>query len=114
MTLPRRFAVATALLAVTSGGLVACGGSHNTAATQTAPTPSASATVAPAAVKTCPLTGVPPRTGEQVNRVALGVKIDNVNDARPQVGLDQADLVVEETVEGGLTRLFAVFQCDSP
>jgi hypothetical protein len=47
-----------------------------------------------------------------VDRVALGVKIDNVSDARPQAGLDKADIVVEETVEGGLTRLFAVFQCD--
>ena len=108
-------AVTVALLVLAGAGLTACGGgSHNTAATQSSPSPSATATVAPAVVKTCPLTGVPPRKGEQVNRVALGVKIDNVNDARPQVGLDQADLVVEETVEGGLTRLFAVFQCDSP
>ena len=110
---PRGMTLA-AVLSLAGAGLTACGGSHNTAATQSTPTPTASATVAPAVVKTCPLTGVPPRTGEQVNRVALGVKIDNVNDARPQVGLDQADLVVEETVEGGLTRLFAVFQCESP
>jgi len=96
---------------------VACGGgSHDTAATQTTPSPSASATatVAPAVVKTCPLTGVPPRPGQKVNRVALAVKIDNVNEARPQAGVDQADVVVEETVEGGLTRLMAIFQCDLP
>jgi hypothetical protein len=105
-----------AVLALAAAGLTACGGGHNDAATQSTPSASASptATAAPAAVKTCPLTGVPPRGDQKVNRVALGVKIDNVNDARPQVGIDKADLVVEETVEGGLTRLFAVFQCDSP
>jgi len=41
------------------------------------------------------------------------VKIDNIDLARPQSGVDKADVVVEELVEGGLTRLFAVFQCDS-
>lgn len=67
----------------------------------------------PVVVKTCPLTGLPPTKSQRTNRVALAVKIDNVGEARPQAGLDKADLVVEETVEGGLTRLFAVFQCDS-
>jgi len=43
--------------------------------------------------------------------VALAMKIDNVDLGRPQAGIDRADVVVEETVEGGLTRLFAVFQC---
>ena len=43
----------------------------------------------------------------------LAVKIDNVDVGRPQAGIDRADIVIEETVEGGLTRLFTVFQCDS-
>jgi hypothetical protein len=64
-------------------------------------------------VATCPLTGAPARPGQKVHRVALAVKIDNVDEARPQSGIERADLVVEETVEGGLTRLFAVFQCSS-
>lgn len=51
--------------------------------------------------------------GRNPNRVALAVKIDNIAPARPQAGVDHADIVVEEMVEGGLTRLFAVFQCDS-
>jgi hypothetical protein len=33
------------------------------------------------------------------------VKVDNTAAAQPQVGLDDADLVVQELVEGGLTRL---------
>jgi hypothetical protein len=46
---------------------------------------------------------------EDQNRPAIVVKIDNVDDARPQVGINQADVVFEEEVEGGLTRLAAVF-----
>ena len=46
---------------------------------------------------------------EDPNRPALVVKIDNVEAARPQVGINQADVVFEEEVEGGLTRLAAVF-----
>ncbi|MGI9023332.1 MAG: DUF3048 domain-containing protein [Acidimicrobiales bacterium] len=38
------------------------------------------------------------------------MKIDNVVAARPQAGVDAADVVYEEVVEGGLTRLLAVFQ----
>jgi len=37
------------------------------------------------------------------------VKIDNHAEARPQTGLNQADVVYEEEVEG-ITRFFAVFQ----
>ena len=48
-----------------------------------------------------------------MSRPTLAVKIDNVDIARPQAGIDRADIVIEETVEGGLTRLFTVFQCDS-
>jgi hypothetical protein len=38
------------------------------------------------------------------------VKIDNAPDALPQSGLDEADLVTEELVEGGLTRLLVTYQ----
>ena len=104
----------SALMIVT--GLIAlagCGGGHKTQNSASTPTPTPSATTPPVVVKTCPLTGQPPTKGETVNRVALAVKIDNVGFARPQAGIDHADVVVEETVEGGLTRLMAIFQCDS-
>ncbi|MEV6994171.1 DUF3048 domain-containing protein [Streptomyces sp. NPDC093228] len=44
----------------------------------------------------------------------LAVKIDNVSAARPQTGLDQADIVYAEQVEGGLSRLMAVFATKLP
>jgi uncharacterized coiled-coil protein SlyX len=43
------------------------------------------------------------------DRPALVVKIDNVDAARPPEGINLADVVFEEQVEGGLTRLAAVF-----
>jgi hypothetical protein len=57
------------------------------------------------------LTGLPQTASQNAGRVALAVKIDNIGPARPQAGLNNADVVFEELVEGGLTRLMAVFQC---
>ncbi|MGH8990290.1 MAG: DUF3048 domain-containing protein [Acidimicrobiia bacterium] len=56
-----------------------------------------------------PLTGALDESGDTKRRPALSVKIDNAPKARPQVGLDMADLVFEEVVEGGVTRFIAVF-----
>ena len=54
-----------------------------------------------------PLTGEPV-TGATPPRPVLVTKIDNSSASRPQVGLSKADLITEELVEGGITRL-AVF-----
>jgi hypothetical protein len=56
------------------------------------------------------LTGLPSTDHKLVNRPVLVVKIENAPDARPQSGLEAADVVYEEVVEGGLTRFLAVFQ----
>lgn len=72
-------------------------------------------TVAPAApVPVCPLTGAPSPTGTVPARPALAVKIGNYPDDRPSAGLNQADVVFEEPVEGAITRLVVVFQCQGP
>ncbi|MFI1761178.1 DUF3048 domain-containing protein [Streptomyces sp. NPDC020800] len=44
----------------------------------------------------------------------LAVKIDNVSAARPQTGLGAADIVYAEQVEGGLSRLMAVYAGSLP
>ncbi|PAZ11205.1 hypothetical protein CLM62_36245 [Streptomyces sp. SA15] len=44
----------------------------------------------------------------------LAVKIDNVREARPQAGLNSADVVYVEQVEGGLSRLMAVYATQLP
>jgi hypothetical protein len=42
------------------------------------------------------------------------VKIENSADARPQTGLNSADIVWEEVVEGGITRFVAVYHSVLP
>lgn len=65
----------------------------------------------PAEEGVLPLLGT---TGEVPQRAALAVKVDTTAHGRPQVGLLAADVVFEEVVEGGLTRLLAVFHSADP
>ncbi|MCZ4498018.1 MAG: hypothetical protein JWQ74_571 [Marmoricola sp.] len=55
-----------------------------------------------------PLTGLPV-TGSTPKHPVMIVKIDNSFQSKPQVGLGKADMVVQELVEGGITRLAAMF-----
>ncbi|MGI8793659.1 MAG: DUF3048 domain-containing protein [Acidimicrobiales bacterium] len=97
----RRLPLAIAALAMLSA---ACGGSgDNAAPTTTAPT-----TTAPVATGGAPLTGLP-ADAARLDRPALLVKIDNAPKGRPQGGINSADIVVEEMVEGGVTRLAVIF-----
>lgn len=41
-------------------------------------------------------------------------KIDNAYDARPQAALNQADVVFDELVEGGMTRFLAIWHSQLP
>jgi hypothetical protein len=59
----------------------------------------------------CPLTGEPAPHGVVPDRPALAIKVENAPEARPQTGLNEADVVFEEPVEGGYTRFIAVYQC---
>ena len=55
-----------------------------------------------------PLTGLPAR-GQAPTHPVMVVKIDNTASSSPQHGLGRADLVTEELVEGGSTRLAVFF-----
>ena len=85
------------------------------AATSTTTAPTAATTVAHKATKpgppVCPLTGTPAPGGKVARRPALAFKVDNYPNARPWSGIDKADIVFEEPVEGFITRLVVVFQC---
>ena len=75
-------------------------------------TPTAVATTAkttPTTKPTDPLTG-----GEPSANPAIAVKIDNTYFEVPQFGVSDADIVFVEQVEGGLTRLIAVFHTTMP
>jgi hypothetical protein len=65
------------------------------------------------AAVTCPLTGMPAPGGKVPQRPVLAVKVGNDPDARPQSGLQDADVVYNTMAEGGITRYIAVFQCNT-
>jgi hypothetical protein len=60
-----------------------------------------------------PLTGLPAE-GAAPKHPVLAVKIDNTSSSSPQIGLGKADLVVEELVEGGSTRLAVFYHSQLP
>ena len=58
---------------------------------------------------------VNPFTGKAVSdNPVIAVKIEDTALGRPQVGVDKADIVYVEQVEGGLTRLMAIFDTSLP
>lgn len=114
----RRHLRAVASLSGLVVAVTACGSGHAKALPTTVPT-TPPTTAAPATTNTTlppptsPLTGLP-STAASADRPAVVVKIDNVDAARPQTGIGAADIVYEVEVEGGLSRLAAVFQSDYP
>jgi hypothetical protein len=61
---------------------------------------------------TFPLTGKVSET--QTNGRAVAVMINNHPKARPQSGIDKADIVYEILAEGDITRFLAVFESEKP
>lgn len=91
--------VAVAVIAVVVAALVVTGRHGGTTSPAAPPAPPVTTSVTSnTPTATAPLTGP-----------ALAVKIDNVPTARPQTGLGSAEVVYVEPVEGGLTRLVAVY-----
>jgi hypothetical protein len=64
----------------------------------------------------CPINGELHTAQEQAiwaTRRPLEVMIENHSDARPQSGLQNADIVYEAVAEGGITRFMGVFYCNA-
>jgi hypothetical protein len=63
-----------------------------------------------------PLTGLDASQASQkeLTRPVISVKIENTEAARPQTNLEFADVVFEENVEYGISRLVALYQSDYP
>src|SRR6202171_5533526 len=89
----------------------ACGGGGGTVAAKHKPLPTTTTTQGP---PVAPLTGLPDPTGQSLARPALSVKIENAPEARPQTGLQNADVVYEQIVEYGITRFLAVYNSNLP
>jgi hypothetical protein len=103
----RKFVLLLVIVIVVAAGAVAFTKYHKKSAPPTT-------TTTPAAVPIAPLTGLPDPGGAALTRSALTVKIENTPEALPQWGIDQADVVYEEIVNGGITRLAAIFNSQAP
>ena len=93
------------------GGRKPAPGAESTAQAQ----PSISPT--PPGAGTCPLSGVDPGAGVPANRPILAVQIDGAIASKApngQSGLNAADIVYDEPIEGGFGRFLALFQCSDP
>ncbi|MFB7507420.1 DUF3048 domain-containing protein [Streptomyces broussonetiae] len=106
-TRTRRAALTAAVLATSLAVSLTAGcsrrGRDDDRAPQHMPAPAQPTTVSPASAPPVTAAGQP-----------LAVKIDNAPAARPQTGLEAADVVYAEQVEGGLSRLMAVFATRLP
>ena len=110
----RRVALTLSALTATGLMLTACGGSSSSS-------PQSSSN--PQAVQNgqsiqqfWPLTGLKVASSKSasLDHPVLVAKMDNTFSSQPQVGLSKADMVVEELVEGGLTRLAAFYYSEIP
>jgi hypothetical protein len=103
-------AAAVVLTLVLVLAAAACGGSSKKSEKkQSEPT----TTTNPKVVPVAPLTGLPDPKRVSFERPAVTVKINNTNEGR-QRGVEQADVVYEEVVEGGYTRIAAIFNSQDP
>lgn len=116
----RRASLPLASLLLAAIALAGCSGDDTGAAPATVETTNADGTVeeveVPEEPQTWPLTGLEVRNNgsAEARHPVLVTKMDNTPSSSPQVGLSHADMVVEELVEGGVTRLAAFYYSTIP
>lgn len=90
------------------------------ASTTETSTPTVPATPKPTATPTKdtrprePLTGQLTKNPDSLKHPAVAIKISDVREAHPQVGIDKADIVFVEPIGESYTRLAAVFHSELP
>jgi hypothetical protein len=104
----RAASLAAVLVAVALVAAACSGGSKKSGQRNTSGGDDATSTTAAPAV--APLTGVELFNPEIATRAAVMVKVPDDSHARPQSGLDKADVIYEDRVEGNTVRFLAVFQ----
>ncbi len=114
-----RLGMAVATLVAASLLLAGCGDKEGSADPEAANAPGAAAgdsAEEPPLPETWPLTGTPVADGGSVDlkHPVMVTKMDNTASSAPQLGLGKADMVVEELVEGGATRLAAFYYSELP
>ena len=96
--------------------LVTIGGGSNKKTASKSVQSTTTGTIPTVSKKLCPLTDEPAPNGIVPARPALGIKIGNEpppGNARPQSGLNEADIVYDTPVEGFLMRYIAIYQCNN-
>lgn len=114
-SVPVRALASAAALAVLVTG---CSSSGSGKKGSSAPAPSTPATSSAISSSSAPAKPAAPqnvlRGGPYSANPVIAVKIDDTGNGRPQRNIDKADVVYIEEVEGGLTRLAAVFHTYLP
>ncbi len=110
----RRLALTLSALTATGLMLTACGGSSSSS--PQAGNSSQPVQAGQSIPQYWPLTGLKVGSNQTaaLDHPVLVAKMDNTFSSQPQIGLSKADMVVEELVEGGLTRLAAFYYSDIP
>jgi hypothetical protein len=108
----RRLRLSAAVLVTASLVLAGCGGDDE----PSEDSPAQEIAEGSALDSTWPLTGLPVTGDDSAAQThpVMVTKIDNTGSSAPQVGLSDADMVVEELVEGGLTRLAVFYYSQLP
>lgn len=107
----KRFA-ALFLALVMLFGLTACGGKQEeeTTTTEITTTTEPTTTAAPIPPQSINrLTGLPTLSEEAYGKRPVAIMINNIKAALPQYGVSAADIMFEVVVEGGITRMMAVY-----
>ena len=108
-------ALATSALLVAALLSAGCTSKKNAGVTSAWPTADAERVVpAPPVPQIFPLTGLDAPNAAAVKKRPLSVKVENSPAARPQTGLNSADVAYETVTEGGITRFHLIFQSKVP
>jgi hypothetical protein len=110
----RKYVLVLIAIVVVIGAAVIYSQVHKSKNPSSTATTTSSTTTTTLASPVAPLTGLPDPGGSALTRPALTVKIENTPEALPQWGINQADDVYEEIVNGGITRLAAIFNSQAP
>lgn len=106
----RRLPLAVVTAVLLSGAAASVGAADTTTTTSV----SSTTTMTVSHRRVAALTGLADPTALTKRRSALTIKFDNTPQAHPQYGVNRADVVYEEIVEGGITRLAAIFNSNLP
>lgn len=103
------------VLATVMSGIVYAFTHRQSAPPQPTPKPTQKPTPTPPKPKYySPLTGLEAPDEAATQRSATAIMIENSPDARPQSGLQQAEIIYEAIAEGGITRFVALYQQNKP